>query len=312
MAELVQSVSDQRPARSILCTGATGLIGQRLIPAWLAAGHRLTVLSRRPDVARRLGSSIRIITSLDELTHADQIDAIVHLAGEPVAGKRWSSARKQYLVASREALPAAIGRWLARTNQQPEVWLNASAIGFYGVRDNPDEAFSEADPVGTGFAAELCQRIEQSARAQAEGIRLVDLRIGLVLATQGGYLAALLPAVKMWCGVVLGSGQQWQSWIHRDDTVRAIDHCLVDTSLVGPVNLVAPEPVRAKPLLQALGRKLGRPVFLHMPAFALRLVFGEMADELLLGSQRVTPNALAESGFEFRYPTLDSALDALL
>lgn len=311
MNELAQSASKHGRVRSILCTGATGLIGQRLIPAWLEAGHTVTVVSRRPEVATRLGSPLTVVTSLDELDGSEGIDAVVHLAGEPVAGKRWSSTRKQYLLDSRAALPEALGRWLKRTQQVPEVWLNASAIGFYGIRANPDEAFVETDEVGEGFAAELCSHIEHSASKHAGSARLVNLRIGLVLATPGGYLAALLPALKLWCGVILGNGQQWQSWIHRDDVVRAIDQCLRDTELVGPVNLVAPEPVRAKTLMQTLGKKLRRPAFLHLPAFALRLGFGEMADELLLGSQRVSPQALSHAGFEFRYATLNSALDDL-
>ena len=309
---LVHSAADLGRARTILVTGATGLIGSRLVPAWIAAGHSVTVLTRRPAVAAELGAPLTIITSLDQLGSATPINAVVHLAGEPVAGGLWSEARKKYLLESRVAMPQAIGAWLARTERQPEVWLSASAIGFYGISDTPDEAFVESAPAGAGFAAKLCERIENASAENAGDTRLVTLRIGLVLATEGGYLAQLLPSVDLLAGVILGNGRQWQSWIHRDDAVRAIDSCLLEPSLRGPVNVVAPEPVRAEMLMKSLGRHLARPVFMHVPGFALRAVAGELADELLLGSQRVTPGALVQAGFEFRYPTLDRAFDGLL
>ena len=309
---LVQSALELGSARSILVTGATGLIGSRLVPAWIAAGHSVTVLTRRPSVAAELGTPLTLVRSLDQLGSDVHIDAVVHLAGEPVAGGLWSEARKKYLLESRMAMPQEIGAWLARTTHKPEVWLSASAIGFYGVSDTPDEAFVESAPAGAGFAAHLCEQIEKASAKNAGDTRLVTLRIGLVLARESGYLAQLLPAVDLFVGVILGSGRQWQSWIHRDDAVRAIDRCLCDTEVRGPINVVAPEPVRAKALMKSLGRHLTRPVVMHLPGFALRVAAGDLADELLLASQRVAPEVLLQAGFEFRYPTLDNALDALL
>ena len=310
--DLVQTAAEIGRVRSILVTGATGLIGRRLVPAWLAAGHSVTVLTRRPAVAAELGTPLNIVTSLEQLSAAHRIDAVVHLAGEPVAGGLWTRARKKYLLETRTALPQAIGAWLARTQHRPDVWLSASAIGFYGISEKPDETFVETAAAGEGFAAALCNRIETTSAEQAGTTRLVSLRIGLVLAIEGGYLAQLLPAIDLFAGVILGRGRQWQSWIHRDDAVRAIDRCLTDSNLRGPVNIVAPEPVCAKFLMKALGKKLARPVFLHVPEFVLRAVAGELAEELLLGSQRVSPQRLLQEGFQFRYPRLSDALDALL
>lgn len=310
--KLVQNTEQTGRSLSILVTGATGLIGRRLVPAWVQAGHSVTVLTRRPAVAAELATPLKIITTLDQLTDRDLIDGVVHLAGEPIAGGLWSKARKDYLLESRTEFPRAIGAWLARTERKPALWLNASAIGFYGVSRSPDTAFDETAGTGVGFAAQLCRQIEASAAEQATACRLVNMRIGLVLATDGGYLGQLLPPVDLFAGVILGDGQQWQSWIHRDDAVRAIDHCLHHPTLSGPVNLVAPEPIRAKPLMRALGRKLARPVMLHVPAFLLRAIAGELADELLLASQKVLPERLLQAGFEFHYEQLDEALESLL
>lgn len=309
--KLVRGVSHPGQSLSILVTGATGLIGRRLVPAWVLAGHRITVLSRRPAVAAELATPLRIIRSLDELADDESIDAVVHLAGEPVAGGLWTRTRKDYLMASRTELTRAVGEWVARTKRKPAVWLNASAIGYYGISDAPDRAFSEEASVGSGFAPRLCQQMERTAIDHADGCRLVNMRIGLVLAREGGYLGSLLPAVDLFVGVILGNGRQWQSWIHRDDVIRIMDHCLLDSNIEGPVNLVAPEPVRAEQLMKRLGRKLVRPVVLHLPRFVLRVAAGDLADELLLGSQRVQPAALVQAGFKFSYETFDEALDGL-
>jgi len=213
------------------------------------------------------------------------------------------------------------------------VWLGASAIGWYGTPDNIDQEFTEQsfkeqeqeqeqqqNQRRRGFAAELCAHIEACADSacaalrDAPGFRCIHLRVGLVLATpaEGGYLAKLVTPVKWMVGTVLGDGRQWQSWIHIDDAVNSIVHCLEHSSLDGPVNLTAPNPTKAADLMRAIGNQVGRPVLLRMPAGLLRLVAGDMADDLLLASQRVLPSRLLDSGFKFTYPTLSEALKHLL
>ena len=304
----------------LLVTGATGLIGKRLIPVLLASGKTLVVLSRRPDKAAELGDGIRVIGNLDELPSSTALSGIVHLAGEPVAAKLWSSKRKQELIRSRAELPRQIGAWISRAQQPPRVWLNASAIGWYGTPSDPEQELTEKDASGHGFAAELCAHIEASAaQALSEQCnsslpRLVQLRIGLVLAppVEGGYLASLAKPIKLFVGTVLGDGQQWQSWVHIDDVVRALARCLDDASLQGPVNLTSPYPERASTLMKELGDALNRPVPFRIPKGLLRMVAGEMADDLLLTSQRVLPTRLLEQNFEFSYPRLKDALRDLL
>lgn len=303
---------------NFLITGATGLIGRRLVPFLTSSGHQIVVLSRRPSVAAQLGDGLRIVGSLDELPKDTPVDVVVHLAGEPVAGKLWTAKRKQYLRSSRAELPAQIGKWIAAANTKPAVWLNASAIGFYGTPQNPDRVFTETDATGEGFAAQLCSHIESSAEAACavadSQTRLVNLRIGLVLARveEGGYLGKLAMPIKFWLGTILGNGQNWQSWIHITDVVQAIDHCARAPDLVGPVNLTAPNPERAETLMLKLGKVLNRPIFFRMPAFALRWIARDMADDLLLASQRVEPQRLLESGYEFSHPDLSDALLDLL
>lgn len=304
----------------VLVTGATGLIGSRLVPKLMQAGYQIIVLSRRPEKAALLGDGIRIVRAMEELPESLALDAIVHLAGEPVASKLWSAARKKELKESRVLLPQQIGEWLSAADSPPPVWLSASAVGWYGTPQDPEQEFVESDPAGAGFAAELCGAIEAAAEQANESVpegsrpRLVQLRIGLVLApsAEGGFLAKLATPVKMLVGATLGDGKQWQSWIHIDDTVNAIVHCISSPTLSGPVNLTAPEPVRAEEFMRELGAVLRRPVLFRIPASLLRLVAGDMADDLLVVSQRVIPNALVGSGFEFCYPRLPGALTHLL
>ena len=304
----------------LLVTGATGLIGSRLVPKLMEAGYQIIVLSRRPEKAARLANGIRVVRAMAELPESVRLAAIVHLAGEPVASRLWSAARKRELKASRVLLPGQIGGWLAAAESPPSVWLSASAVGWYGTPLDPEREFVESDPTGAGFAAELCAAMEEAAEQANKSVatgsrpRLVQLRIGLVLApsAEGGFLAKLATPVKMLLGATLGDGKQWQSWIHIDDTVNAILHCLSSTTVSGPVNLTAPEPVRADEFMRELGAVLRRPVLFRVPTSLLRLVAGDMADDLLVVSQRVAPKALLESGFEFSYPQLRAALTHLL
>ena len=304
----------------LLITGATGLIGRRLVSELLSQGQQIVVVSRRPEVAAQLGDGIRVVRSMQELPPTLALNGIVHLAGEPVAAKLWSTARKKELTESRALLPQQIGEWLATAESPPAVFLSASAVGWYGTPENPDQEFAESDANGAGFAAELCSVMESASERALESVaedsrpRLVHLRIGLVLApyAEGGFLAKLAGPVKRMVGATLGDGTQWQSWIHIDDTVNAICYCLANPSLAGAVNLTAPHPVRANEFMQELGAALKRPVFFRVPAAVLRLIAGDMADDLLLVSQRVQPRALLDAGFEFGYPKLPAALSQLL
>ena len=238
-------------------------------------------------------------------------DAVVHLAGESIVG-RWTNEKKSAIRDSRVLGTRHLSAALAETEAKPRVLVCASAIGFYG--DRGDEILGEKSPIGRGFLPEVCSEWEDATRAAPQaGIRTVNIRIGLVLSAKGGALRSMLTPFKLGLGGRIGSGQQWWSWIHVDDIVRGIHHAIRTESLSGPVNLVAPNPVRNAEFTKVLASVLGRPAFFPVPEFALRLAFGEMAaDELLLASQRVQPGRLGASGYTFRFRELRAALENLL
>lgn len=293
----------------VLVTGGTGFIGQALLPALQAAGHAVTVLSRQPDRAR-VPAGIAVIGDLEGTGRAAP-EAVINLAGENLGASRWTPARQQAFINSRvgttDALIDAFERWA----QPPQVLVSGSAIGYYGARG--DETLTENSPPGSGFAATLCREWETSAaRAEALGVRLACLRIGIVLGLPGGALGQMLPPFRFGLGGPLGDGRQWMSWIHRIDLVQLLLRLIEDPQLRGPFNGTAPEPVRNADFARALGAALKRPAILPMPGFALRLIVGEMADELLLRGQRVLPQRALAAGFAFRFPELPAALDELL
>jgi uncharacterized protein (TIGR01777 family) len=242
------------------------------------------------------------------------IDAMVHLAGENIAGSRWTQRVKQQIRDSRVKGTRVVSEALGTSfpsGSSPSVLVAASAIGFYG--DRGDELLDERSAAGTGFLAEVVKQWEGATQPAIDaGVRVVVLRLGVVLSPRGGALSKMLTPFKMGVGGRVGSGQQWCSWITVDDAARAIRHALLTDSLQGPVNAVAPHPVTNAELTKTLGRVLGRPTILPMPAFAARLALGEMADELLLSSTRVESKRLLESGFEFQQPQLEGALRHLL
>lgn len=295
----------------ILLTGGTGLIGRRLCRQWLADGHRLTVLSRQPQrVATLCGEQVRGIADFAE--YGDEpLDAVVNLAGEPIADKPWSAKRKALLWDSRVRLTERLVTWLESRSQRPEVLINGSAVGWYGdAGERPLEENSSA--AGEDFASELCLAWEQIAReAETLGIRVVLVRTGLVLAPEGGFLKRMLPPFRMGLGGQLGSGRQWMSWIHIDDQIALIDFLLRQADAQGPYNACAPQPARNRDFTRELGRALHRPTVLGVPGFALRLMLGELS-VLLLGGQRVVPRRLLDAGFSFRFTELPAALDDVL
>ncbi|GLR13938.1 epimerase [Chitinimonas prasina] len=299
------------PHQRVLVTGGTGFIGEALVSQLLAAGHNVTVLARDPlNAAYLFHGRARCVPALDQLHSAEQFDAIINLAGAPVVGPRWSPQRKAQLLASRVGTTQALQAWLARATHKPATWIQASAIGYYGVRP-ADELLHEDSRAGQGFMTELCARWEESAQpAQRQGLRLVTLRLGLVFGPGGALLPLLLPH-RFGLGGRMGNGRQIMSWVHRDDVLGMIARALGDGTMQGTYNAVAPEAISQADFAQTIGRLMHRPVFLHLPAAPLRLVMGEMA-QLFFDGQRVVPHRLQSQGYVFRYPTLAGALRALI
>ena len=295
----------------ILLTGGTGLMGRALCRHWAQQGHQLTVWSRRPQqVAALCGAGVRGIGRLEELPE-EPLDAVVNLAGAPIADRPWTRKRKALLWASRISLSEKLLAWLEARAQKPRVLLSGSAVGWYGD-GGERELHEDSPPVSKDFAAQLCGAWEETAqRAEDLGIRVVLLRTGLVLAKDGGMLKRLLPPFKLGLGGPLGSGRQWMPWIHLADQIALIDFLLQHEQASGPYNACAPQPVRNRQFSQALGRALGRPAIVPAPAFVLRLVLGELSG-LLLGGQRALPTRLSAAGFRFRFTDLDAALEDIL
>lgn len=298
---------------NILITGGTGLIGRALCRRLAEAGHTLTVLSRQPaaSVAALLPAGVSVVASLDDVAADARIDAIINLAGEGIADRRWSEARKQVLLDSRVAVTQAIDRLVERLVRKPQVLLSGSAVGFYG--DSGDREVDEFSPAASrDFPYLLCDAWERAARAiSRHGVRVCIIRIGVVLAADGGMMGRLLPAYRLALGARLGSGRQWFSWIHRDDLVALLVFLLDKPQVHGVFNGVAPQPVTQRRFHQTLARVCHRPAPLVMPAWPLRLALGEMS-ALLLEGQRVLPVRTREAGFVFRFAELEEALKAVV
>jgi len=246
-----------------------------------------------------------------ETSSLTKTDAVINLAGENIAGSRWTDEHKKRIRESRVRGTQLLSESLAQLGVPPRVLVSASAVGFYGSRG--DEVLTEESPAGSGFLPEVCKEWEAATEpARQKGIRVVNLRIGMVLSGKGGALTAMLPAFKAGAGGKIGDGRQFVSWIAIDDLTRAISHAVITESLSGPVNTTSPNPVRNLELTKALGKVLGRPAIVPVPAFGIRLMFGEMADALLLASQRVHPTRLEASGFNFQFPEIEPALRHVL
>jgi uncharacterized protein (TIGR01777 family) len=307
----VPLVAALAPRRSILVTGATGLIGRRLVAALVGAGHEVTALTRDRATAAGLPAPIRIVTNLGQIGDDARIDAIVNLAGEPISDGLWTPAKRRRIVGSRLTVTRAVVALIARLDRRPVVLVSGSAIGWYGLRG--DEVLDETGDGLDCFSRTVCRRWERAAlRAQDLGVRVVRLRIGLVLALDGGALSRMLAPFEFGLGGPFGAGRHWMSWIHLDDLVRLIVHAIATPGLAGPLNGTAPQPVRNAAFARALGRALHRPALLPAPAAPLRLALGAFADELLLKGQRVMPAAALASGFRFTHPALDGALDDIV
>jgi uncharacterized protein (TIGR01777 family) len=294
----------------IAMTGSSGLIGTALRKRLQADGHEvLRVLRGQPEQPEALWDPPAGWFRKGALEGAD---AVIHLAGADIAGKRWSERRKRLLWESRVDATRLLVDHIGRLARRPQVLISASAVGYYG--DRGEEMLTEATAAGEGFLSELCQGWErESRRAQELGVRTVQLRTaGSVLARNGGALPRMAPPFRLGLGARLGSGRQWFTWVSLDDEVGAIRHLMHADSVEGAVNVMAPEPVTNAEFTRALGRALHRPAPFRVPAFALRLLLGELADEALLASQRAVPARLTESGYEFAHADLQGALEAAL
>lgn len=293
--------------KRVLITGGTGFIGEAVINQLLDAGHTVSVLARDPLKAANLfDGRVRSVQSLSELSHDEAFDVVINLAGAPVAGPRWSPKRQAQLIASRVNTTEALMTWLKNARHKPALWIQASAIGFYGVRD-ASESLDEHASKGGGVMAELCARWEAAAQPATEfGVRQVVLRLGVVFGPGGALLPLLMP-FRLGFGGRMGDGRQIMSWVHRDDVLQVIAWAFDDESLVGTYNMVAPETVTQAAFATNAGKVLKRPVWFHIPAAPARALAGEMA-ELFFDGQRVVPQRLTEAGYTFRYPTLDAAL----
>lgn len=294
----------------ILITGATGLIGSRLIHRWRNQ-HRLTVLTRDTEATtHKLGTDIVIVDSLSDINFND-IDAVINLAGEPIVGKRWSDKQKSQLCQSRWQLTEQISSAIKAAQTPPKVLISGSAIGYYGRQQHQriDEDYPHPYPE---FSHQLCEKWEALAQnAQSATTRVCIIRTGIVLANAGGALQKMLLPFKLGLGGRIGDGNQFMSWVHIDDMARLIDFLLLHPTLTGVFNATAPMPVTNAEFSKTLASVLQRPCLLPMPALALKLMLGEMADLLLTG-QCVIPANLTKAGFEFTYTELEPALRSLL
>jgi len=297
----------------VLVSGSSGLIGTALLPSLKASGTSVTRLARTGTSSSSAGGDERIPWDPATAMSPEAVsgfDAVIHLAGESIVG-RWTAAKKAAIRDSRVVATRSLAQALAQAKQKPQVFVCSSAIGYYG--DRAEEVLKEESAPGTGFLPEVCHQWEAATRAAADaGIRTVQIRTGIVLSAQGGALGKMLMPFKMGVGGRVGDGRQWMSWIDMQDMVGAIHHILKTDRLQGPVNLVAPKPVINAEFTKTLTSVLSRPAIFPMPAFAVKLAFGEMGEALLLGSQRVEPTQLVNSGYLFRFKDLAASLESTL
>ena len=290
----------------ILVTGGTGLIGGHLVPRLQELGHQVTVLTRRPDNAReKLNDRVTLWDTLGDKQNLDGFDAVINLAGEPIADKRWTTEQKDRLCQSRWRITQKLADLINASETPPSVLISGSATGYYG--DLGEVVVTEEEPPHNEFTHKLCARWEQIAcEAQSDKTRVCLLRTGVVLAPKGGILGKMVPPFRLGLGGPIGNGRQYLAWIHIDDMVNAI-LWLLDNDLRGPFNMVSPYPVRNEQFAHALGHALQRPAILRVPATVIRLLMGE-SSVLVLGGQRALPKRLEAAGFPFRWYDLEEAL----
>jgi uncharacterized protein (TIGR01777 family) len=300
----------------IAITGATGFVGSRLVTKLQSQGHQITILTRNPTYAQKVFPSsafrnVELVAYTPDTLGSWQVaisgcDGVVNLAGESIAEGRWTEEKKQAILNSRQLTTKNIVTAIANADQKPSVLINASAIGYYGTSETC--SFTENSPSSNDFLAEVCQAWEgEAAKVSDAGVRLVILRLGIVLDMGGGALAKMITPFKMFAGGPIGSGNQWFSWIHRDDLVNLIIQALTDSTMSGVYNATAPNPVRMKELSQTMGQVMHRPSWLPVPGFAIEALLGDGAIVVLEG-QQVLPQRTLESGFQYQYSNLRGAL----
>lgn len=296
--------------KRILITGATGFIGTRLVESLVKNHHKITIMTRKKENAEHLANPVQVLTSFEQIQNNDCFDAIINLAGASVAGGLWTKARRKLLIKSRTEVTSDIIRLVNRLDQKPECLISGSAIGWYGLHG--DEVLTEEASANPCFTNELCEAWEQEAqKAQALGLRVVRMRIGLVLGVDGGMMAKLLTPFEFGLGGVFGNGKQWMSWIALDDMVRAIGFVVADKTIEGAVNMTSPKPERNEAFTKALGNALSRPTAFTMPERLLCTLFGDLGRETMLGGQKVLPDKLQKAGFEFQHVELEDYLKVM-
>ncbi len=294
----------------VLITGGTGLIAQAFIKRFIKE-LKFTVLTRSPKAAKKkLPTSVDLIDSLDKLNNLNDFDAVINLAGEPIIDKRWHEQQKQLICQSRWQTTQDLVDLFSKSQTPPNVFLSGSAIGIYGNRLD-EELIENSTLEQNDFPTQVCLQWEEIAQQAKTYTRVVTLRTGIVLSTNGGALAKMIQPFKLGLGGRIGDGQQYMSWIHYQDHINAMFHILTTSSICGPVNIVSPQAERNQNFTKALAKKLHRPATFPMPKFVLKCLFGESSC-LLLDSQKVQPKILLNSGFEFEYTNLSSALDDLI
>ncbi len=298
--------------KRILLTGGTGFIGKRLVAVLLSLNHEVTVLSRNISAsAKNVQGKLNFITDVTEIADDCEFDVIINLAGEPLAKGRWNQKRKQAFVDSRLAVTSSVCQLVERLKYKPEVLINGSAIGYYGPHQ--DEILDEKGSVVECFSHDLCRQWEQQALAvQQQNVRVCLLRIGIVLGNDGGPLAELRLPFDYGFSMQIAKGEQWMSWIHRDDLVGIILHLISQPNISGPINGTAPNPQTNKAFADTLSLYLKTFARIKFPAKLLSLVVGELADEVLITGQRVIPAKIQSGGFMFRYPQLSAAFEELI
>jgi len=304
-------------AKRILITGATGFIGRPLSFELVRNGYEIVVLSRRPARAENLFAGQVKVAGWDAVTTrgwgelVDGALAIINLAGENIGTGRWTQKKKQLILQSRLNAGSAVTEAIRSAEQKPQVLIQTSGIGYYGNRGG--ESLDENSSNGTGFLSDVARQWEQSVHGvKALGVRLATIRLGIILGAHGGVIPRLVPPFRFFLGGHPGSGRQWLAWVHIEDVIGAIRFLVENADCEGPFNVTAPEPILSKNFYNILGKTMHRPAVFPMPAFALKLILGEIATELLLPSLRVVPKKLLEAGYKFKFPDLPVALKDIL